>query len=111
MVYAMMDEKKLNHNDEVVTKWERLEEKIIGIYADTTRSDRLIGVMLSTDMVQNKLTDQGQSSSLRNPIKFIPNRNRSQDIPQELIDLTAQALSIEESISRITGMDMHQQYP
>jgi hypothetical protein len=85
------DASEPNHNGDIVKKWERLEEKIIGIFGQT---DRVKAVVLTTDIVQVR----GKSQNLRNPVKTIYNRNVKEQIPDKLVEILDDKPQIENTI-------------
>jgi len=98
IIAIMMEETVENHRGKTVTKWERLEEKIIGIFDDDERSDRLASVVLTTDFVFNEVSSEGRSRKMRMTVKGIQNLNRGEDIPKQFQDFLEGKPQIEEVI-------------
>lgn len=96
IISVMKEQMVENHRGEIVSKWERLEEKIIGIFADDDRSDRLVSVILTTNFIFDEISADGRSRQMRQTVKCVRNLNREEDIPNEFEDFIDQKPQIDE---------------
>jgi len=109
-VYQMMREKTVNHRDERVSKWERLKEKIIGIYANPDRENRVKAVVLMTDVVMDEVTEEGRNVMLQSAVEAVYNENVEDQIPAEFIDLIDGQNQIQEVFSRPGQLNLKDQH-
>jgi hypothetical protein len=100
IINVMKQETVENHRGESVSKWERLEEKIIGIFANECRSDRLASVVLTTNLIFDEVQPDGRSRQLRQVVKNIPNLNREGGLPREFEEFIEQKPQIDESLEK-----------
>lgn len=96
IISVMKEQTVENHRGETVSKWERLEEKIIGIFANDDRSDRLASVVLTTKFIFDEINPDGRSREMRQTVKCVPNLNRDEDIPEEFEELIEQKPQIDD---------------
>ncbi|ACV10426.1 hypothetical protein Huta_0238 [Halorhabdus utahensis DSM 12940] len=110
IIYQMMNQQTTNHRGEQVSKWKRLEERIIGIYADSDRSDRVKSVVLMTDVVIDQWTDDGRQIMQQNAVKSIFNENVEDEIPGEFVDMVEGMNKIENHLTRAGRFTLNDQH-
>jgi len=110
IIYQMMNERTTNHKGEQVSKWERLQERIIGMYADPDRSNRVKAVVLMTDIVIDEWTEDGRQIMQQNAVKSICNENVDDDIPGEFVDMIDGMNQIENHLTNLGQFTLNDQH-
>jgi hypothetical protein len=97
VIKQMMNEdtSEPNHNGEIVKKWKRLQQKIIGIF---NRTNRVKAVVLTTDFI----SIQGNNRQLRSLVKPLYNENVEEEIPDGLVERLENQLQIEDYVENTT---------
>jgi hypothetical protein len=91
IVRAMMIEETIDHNGEKVTKWERLKQRIGGMF--NAGSGRVKAVVLSSDI----MSVGPDRCSFHHTLEVIENRDVSDDLPGEFYEMISHKVSLEEA--------------
>ena len=87
----MMIEETIDHNGEKVTKWERLKQRIGGMF--NAGSGRVKAVVLSSDI----MSVGPDRCSFHHTLEVIENRDVSDDLPGEFYEMISHKVSLEEA--------------
>lgn len=92
-----------NHKGQIVTKYQRLHERIGGIFAHPDRDNSFRAVVLSTHCMFDERTEEGRNVRMWPVFDMIPNKNVAEQIPDGILSLINSEENIEEVVSGVAS--------
>ncbi|TKX77860.1 hypothetical protein EXE53_24320 [Halorubrum sp. SD626R] len=104
IIYTMKNEWVVNHEDDLVTKWQRLGERIIGVFNET---DRISAVVITT----RAMVQKGEAVETARPIQPIFHRYPDTNLPTDFSAHLVNSMQIDAVASQPMQGALRRQHP